>query len=196
MKTINTTLLIGLLVTALILPACTTPSWAEEAEKIAQVALPIVEGITSIVGAGPAVAKVETDVNALITLFETYQATPATGTLQQIQAGLSAANADIAQIMPGVGIKNSATQNKLAAVLQLVASEFSNMASLVPANGSEPAASSGPTQAGAGQRTPGSATATPPPLTAKEFKVQYNRLVKTRTGDAECDRVFAGKELK
>ena len=88
MKTINIAMLVGLLATALILPSCTTPPWAIEAEKIAQVALPIVEGLTSIVGGGPAVTQAENDIHLLIILFDKYQATPAAGTLQQIQAAL------------------------------------------------------------------------------------------------------------
>lgn len=185
MKTIKIVILAGLLATSLLLPACDAPSWAAEAEKIAEVALPIVEGITSIAGAGPTVTKVESDINLLITLFGQYQATPAAGTLQEIQAGLSTANADLTQIMPVAGVKNSATQNKLTAVLQLVASEFSNITSLIPAaGGTQPAAAGG------------GAPATKLPFTAKEFKAQYNRIVKTPTGDADCDRAFAGKELK
>src|ERR1019366_7487252 len=131
MKTINIAMLVGLLATALILPSCTTPPWAIEAEKIAQVALPIVEGLTSIVGGGPAVTQAENDIDLLIILFDKYQATPAAGTLQQIQAALSTANADIAQIMPAAEIKNSGTQDKVAAVLQLITSEFGDIAMLI-----------------------------------------------------------------
>ena len=183
MKT-RTLILAGLIAITSMLPSCAPPSWVGEAESIAKVALPIVQGITSIVGASPAVSQAVKDINLLITLFDKYQAAPAAGTLQQIQAGLNTANADIAQIMPAAGIKNSTTQSKVAAVLQLVTSEFSNIANLVPqAEGNR-------------QKTVGSMQAAKLPFTAKEFKAQYNRIVTARTGDAACDGAFAGKELK
>lgn len=179
-----------LLVSILFFPACTTPSWALEAEKIAEVALPIVEGIATIVGAGPAVSKAETDINLLISLFDQYQATPAAGTLQQIQAGLNTANADIAQIMPAAGIKDSSTQNKVAAVLQLLTSEFSNIATLIPANAapvaggansSQPTAHSNALPGMAGSiQGPAHTSAAPKatlPLSAKDFKKKYNAIV-------------------
>ncbi len=164
--------------------ACTPPSWAVEAENIAKVALPIVEGIATIVGAGPAVTQVANDINLLITLFDRYQSTPSAGALQQIQAGLATANADIQQILAATHIQNTATQNKVTAILQLVLSEFSSIASLVPE------------AVGSGQKAVGSKPAPELPFTASQFKAQYNRIVKAKTGDAECDRVFAGKELK
>ncbi|MDR3675799.1 MAG: hypothetical protein P4N24_09940 [Acidobacteriota bacterium] len=182
-----------LLALTMMLPSCAPPSWVAEAESIAKVALPIVQGITSIAGASPAVSQAVNDINLLITLFDKYQAAPAAGTLQQIQAGLNTANADIAQIMPAAGIKNTTTQSKVAAVLQLVTSEFSNIASLVPQ-----ASGLGVRDSGLGPkpetRIPNPALKLP--FTAKEFKAQYNRIVTARTGDAECDQAFSGKELK
>jgi hypothetical protein len=177
-------ILIILLALVLAVPACTAPSWVAEAENIAKVALPIVEGITSIVGAGPVVTQVVKDINLLITLFEQYQATPATTTLQQIQAGLTTVNADMQQILPAAHIQDAATQNKVTAIVQLVLSEFSNIASLVPE------------AAGSGQKAVGSKQAPELPFTAKEFKAQYNKIVRTKTGDPVCDRAFEGKELK
>ena len=165
---------------------CTTPSWVVEAERIAKVALTIVEGLASIVGvsAGSAVGQVVNDLNLVITLFDKYQATPSAGTLEQIQAGLNTVNADIGQILPAAHIKNSATQNKVAAILQLVTSEFSNVASLVP---SSSASLSLPA---------GRAAAPKLPFTAKDFKAQYNKIVTAKTGDPVCDKLFEGKELK
>lgn len=171
---------------------CTTPSWVVEAEKIAKVALPIVEGIGSIVGvsASSALGQVVNDLNLLITLFDKYQATPSADTLQQIQAGLNTVNADIGQILPAAHVKNAATQNKVAAILELVTSEFSNIASLIPS--SAPSLSLLPAQAG-----PAGRAATPKlPFTAKAFKAQYNKIVTAKTGDLTCDKLFAGKELK
>ena len=173
--------LLGMLTLSL---ACTPPSWAVEAENIAKVALPIVESIATIVGAGPAVTQVVNDVNLLITLFDRYQAAPSVGTLQQIQAGLATANGDIQQILAAAHIRDSATQNKVTAILQLVASEFSNIASLVPE------------AVGSRQKAVGSKQAPNLPFTAAQFKAQYNHIVKAKTGDAECDKAFAGKELK
>jgi hypothetical protein len=148
-----------------------------EAEKIAQVALPIVEGITTIVGVGPGIVQVETDINLLIALFEKYQATPDAGTLQQIQAGLNTANADIALIMPAAGIKSSATQDKVAAIVELVASEFSNIASLIPASSAPTPANSEPKAVGSRQKAASSKSALPS-LSAKDFKKKYNEIVK------------------
>jgi hypothetical protein len=164
--------------------ACTPPSWVAEAENIAKVSLPIVDGIASIVGAGPTVAQIVNDINLLITLFDKYQATPSTGTLQQIQAGLTTVNADIQQILTAMHIQDAATQNKVIAILQLVASEFSNIASLVPPS------------TGLGALALGQKSQANLPFTAKEFKAEYNKIVRAKTGDAQCDRVFAGKELK
>jgi hypothetical protein len=165
---------------------CTTPSWVTEAEKIAKVALPIVEGIASIVGvsATSALSQVVNDLNLLITLFDKYQATPSTDTLQQIQAGLNTVNADIGQILPAAHIEDAATQNKVAAILELVTSEFSNIASLIPSS------------AASRSLRPSRAAMPKLPFTAKDFKKQYNKIVKTKTGDPVCDKLFEGKELK
>ncbi len=165
---------------------CTTPSWVVEAERIAKVALPIVEGLASIVGvsAGSAVGQVVNDLNLVFTLFDTYQAAPSADTLQQIQAGLNTVNADIGQILPAAHVKNPATQNKVAAILQLVTSEFSNIASLIP---SSSASLSLPARRAARPKLP---------ITAKDFKAQYNKIVTAETGDLACDRLFEGKELK
>jgi hypothetical protein len=81
--------------------------------------------------------------------------------------------------------------------LQLVTSEFSNIASLMPATGA-------PTPVGSKQKAGGSkpiansrvGAKLAVPLSSKDFKRKYNEIVKTRTDDAECDRAFAGKELK
>jgi hypothetical protein len=183
-------ILISIVALGCALTACTSASWVAEAEGIAKVALPIVEGVTNIVGASPTVTLVENDINLLITLFGQYEATPAAGTLQQIQAALNTANGDIAQILPAAGIKNSSSQGKVAAILQLVTSEFSNIASLIP------------TASKAGAALPSEGASAHPsagvklPFTAKEFKAQYNKIVSAKTGDDECDRAFAGKELK
>lgn len=185
-------ILSSVLAAAITLAGCTPASWVTEAEGIAQVALPIVQGVATIVGAGPAVTQAVSDVNLLIKLFEQYQAAPATGTLQQIQAALNAANADIAQIEAAAGIKNAATQSKVAAILQLVTSEFSSIAGLIPTA----------TPAPAGQAATAKAVVLAPklngklPFTAKQFKEQYNKIVSTQTGDAQCDLAFAGKEIK
>ena len=180
-------LLLGILLGLVSLSSgCTTPSWVVEAERIAKVALPIVEGLASIVGvaAGSAVGQVVGDLNLVITLFDKYQATPSPNTLQQIQAALNTVNADIGQVLPAAHIKNSATQNKVAAILQLVTSEFSNIASLIPSSS-------------ASLSLPAKRAARPKlPITAKDFKAQYNKVVTARTGDAETDALFVGKELK
>jgi hypothetical protein len=166
--------------------SCATPSWVVEAERIAKVALPIVEGLASIVGvsASSALGQVVNDLNLLISLFDQYQATPSATTLQQIQAGLDTVNADIGQILPAAHIKNAATQNKVAAILQLVTSEFSNIASLIP---SSSASLSQPMRRAARPKLP---------FTAKQFKAQYNKIVTSSTGDPACDKLFAGKELR
>jgi len=168
--------------------ACTTPSWVAEAESIAKVALPIVEALASILGAGPVVTQVENDISLLIDLLEQYQATPSTGSLQQIQNGLNTVNSDLAQILPAAHITNAATQHKVTAIIQLVTSEFSTIAALVPSSAAQ-------------MSLAGKTSAKPPagprlPFTAKEFKTQYNRIVKTKTGDPACDAAFVDKELK
>jgi hypothetical protein len=195
MKTINIAALTTLLATALILPSCTTPPWAFEAEKIAEVALPIVQGLTTIVGGSPAVTQAENDINLLITLFDKYQATPAAGTLQQILTALSTANTDITQIMPAAGIKNSGTQDKVAAVLQLITSEFGNIATLIPSQGTPTTSSSSlkkadssGKEADSSQPTANSSvtTTTPVALSSKKFKAKYNEIVK---GDPEFKKL-------
>ena len=181
-------ILAGLLALATLVPSCTTPSWVSEAESIVKVALPIVEGLASVVGTGPVVTQVVNDINLIITLLDQYQATPAAGTLGQIQAALNTANADIGQILPAAHIQNAATQNKVEAILQLVTSEFSTIASLIPAP-AVGALAAGPKPAMA---NPGGEL----PFTAKQFKSQYNKIVLAKTGDAACDQAFQGKELK
>jgi hypothetical protein len=180
--------LAGLLAVASLFPCCTMPSWVSEAETIAKVALPIVEGIAGVVGAGPAVTQVVNDIELIISLLDQYQATPAAGTLAQIQAALNTVNADIAQILPAAHIQNAATQSKVEAILQLVSSEFSSIASLLPASAAGPSAT--------GAKPAIANPAGKLPFTAKQFKSQYNKIVLAKTGDAQCDQAFQGKELK
>ena len=179
-------ILITTLALALAVPACTLPSWVGEAESIAKVALPVVEGIASIVGGGPVVTQVVNDINLVISLLDRYQASPATGTLAEIQAGIAAVNADLQQILPAAHIQNPATQNKVAAIVELVASEFSDIASLAP----QVTGQALQPEMRIGKSAPKL------PFTAKEFKAQYNRIVRTKTGNAECDKLFEGKDLK
>lgn len=162
--------LTSILAVSLGLTSCTPPSWVTEAENIAKVALPIVEGIASIVGAGPAVTQVVNDINILINLFDKYQATPSAGALADIQNGLNAVNADLGQIMPAAHIEDSATQGKVAAIVQLVASEFSNITAVVAANNPSPKSAVKSPKSNAAQ-TPAAT------LDYKEFKKQYNTII-------------------
>jgi hypothetical protein len=173
-----------LLGAALAVPSCTPPSWVGEAESIAKVSLPIVEGVATIVGAGPAVTQVVNDINLLITLFESYQAEPAATTLQKIQAGLATVQADLNQIMPAAGIKDPATESKVTAILQLVSSEFQQIASLLPSPGTAPAA---PQTAQRKAQTSSGPSSTPAAgLSVKDFKKQYHDIVK---GDPRFPKV-------
>jgi hypothetical protein len=126
--------LTGVLAFVFTLPSCTPPSWVSEAESIVKVALPVVAGISSITGGGPAVTEVVNDLNILTTLFDKYQATPDAGVLADVQNGLNTVNSDLAQIMPAAHLQNSDTQNKVAAIVQLVAGEFSSITDVVAAN--------------------------------------------------------------
>jgi hypothetical protein len=197
---IKPAVLMGILAVALTLPSCTPPSWVVEAENIAKVALPIVAGLSSILGGSPVVSQVVNDINAVIALFDDYQKQPSATTLEKIQAGITAVNADLAQILPAARIQNAATQNKVTAILQLVSSEFSQIASLVPAESQSgvrsPKSEVGVPESGVGiPESGGKKQVARLPFSAKEFKGQYNKIVRSKTGDPGCDAAFAGKEL-
>jgi hypothetical protein len=184
---IKPAVLMGILAVALTLPSCIPPSWVVEAENIAKVALPIVAGLSNLLGGSPVVSQVVNDINAVISLFDDYQKQPTATTLEKIQAGITAVNADLAQILPAAHIQNAATQNKVTAILQLVSSEFSQIASLLPG----PNVSSLPRREAGGKKEVAKL-----PFSAKEFKGQYNKIVRSKTGDPVCDAAFEGKELK
>lgn len=181
--------LIALLTLASANWVCTPPSWVVQAEQITRITLPIFQTILTIVSpnAAPKVNQVTADIGVLLNLFDLYQSTPQAGTLTKIQAAINAINSDIQQIMAASHVSNPATQAKITAILQLVASEFNQIAALLPAPVIAARVSGAP---------PVVRKAGKLPFTASEFKAHYNRIVTSPTGDPECDAAFKGKELK
>lgn len=160
----------GLVAGVLAAGACTVPTWVNTVEADAEVAAPIAASLIGVIDPSlePVVTLVENGFNALIKTLDTFKAAPTTTNLQAVQSAFAAVNANVAQLESAAQIKNPATATTITAVVQLLAQAVTEIAALVPA-GAAPA-----TQSGLPNSTSGKAKH----WKAKDFKREYNKIVK------------------
>jgi hypothetical protein len=154
-----------LLASCLWLGACTPPAWFTTVEGIAKVAAPIAGTIVDVVDPAliPLVAAVEGAFTALVDTVDTYKASPTAGNLQAVEAAFNAVETNEAALSAAAQIKNPATDQKVAQVVELLNQAVTEIVGLVPA----------PAAAQLKLKAPGSAKG----LTSKDFKKQFNSIV-------------------
>lgn len=188
-------LISGAITIALITTGC-NPTWISEAQQIITTVVTIVGSITSILGLfGAAVSptvvsdidQVTTDVSSELTtvgpLITEYEATPSAGLLASIQNALMLAQSKLTALLSGVQITNPALQTKIGAVVTLAINTVKELIALIPA----PTASM--SELHAHYVSAKSFFGKSP---AKKLKQDYNTILRTPSGDASVDAVFAG----
>ena len=128
-----------------------TAAWTSEALNIIQLLVPSLTSLLSIlsafgVGVGittegfqaiqswsnQSVAALQT-VGALITQYNSAQATAQPGILTEIQTVLNTITQNLKTILPEIHITNQATQDKVIVIVNLIDSEMAALSNLVPA---------------------------------------------------------------
>jgi hypothetical protein len=183
--------------------ACST-AWIGEAEQIVAALTPGVANLVTLVAtlegedtsaadvqtAQSAGAQVEGDLQLLQSLITQYQKADVaaqSGLLNQIQAEVSAVEANLGGLMTGLHIKDKATQAKITAVVGVLLAEVQSVAAILPAS-----------VTGAPSATMVFAEArlrTKAPLTANAFVGSYNKIMTARTGEARLDRAAASLQI-
>jgi hypothetical protein len=188
------------------LAGCST-NWIGEAEQVVAAMIPATTNIIALVAAlqGKTVSATDLQtienagtqagadlqlIQALITAYQTADATAQPGILNEIQTAIGAVEANLQGLLPALHIKDAATQAKIAAVIGIVLSEVQSLAAIVPLVSGNGAAT--PTLAAKSAARVGQPKL---PLTASEFVSSYNATLTAKTGNAELDRVTAGLKI-
>jgi hypothetical protein len=152
----------GSLAITTLMVACHTPTWADTAESIVKVSLPIVQGLVVVVDthAAPLANQVVDDINVLLGLLDDYRKNPTDSPLDIIQAAINTVQVDLGKILPALHVSNPDTVAKITAIINLVSQEIKEVASLLP----QPSALATKKTASRG-------------LSADEFKAKYNAIV-------------------
>jgi hypothetical protein len=188
------------------LAGCST-NWIGEAEQVVAAMIPATTNIIALVAAlqGKTVSATDLQtienagtqagadlqlIQALITAYQTADATAQPGILNEIQTAIGAVEANLQGLLPALHIKDAATQAKITAVIGIVLSEVQSLAAIVPLVSGNGAAT--PTLAAKSAARVGRPKL---PLTASEFVSSYNATLTAKTGNAELDRVTAGLKI-
>jgi hypothetical protein len=171
----NKMMLGTMVASVLLLTACTVPAWVNTIEADAKVAAPIAASLIDVIdpSLAPVVTLVENGFNALVKTLDTYKASPTASNLQAVQAAFTAVNANVAQLESAAQIKNATTATTVTAVVQLLEQAVAEIAALVPA-----AATAGSSALNLQLKTPNSGSRIPKGWKAKDFKREFNRIVK------------------
>ena len=123
-----------LLASCLWLQACAIPSWVNNAEAIAEVAVPIAGSIVDIIdpALAPAVTITESAFSALVKTLDTYKAAPTATNLQAVQAAFDAVNANSSQLVAAAQVKNGTLGAQIIGVIGLIDQAVTQIAALVP----------------------------------------------------------------
>ena len=128
------TFLVIVLCLAIPLTACNTPSWVNTAVADLPIVLGIVTQILPLAGVSAATTdQVTKAVNLALSLYKQYKATPATTTLDQINAALAVSQADIQEIISALQIQDPNTRNMIVASLAIAIATVEAIASNLPA---------------------------------------------------------------
>jgi hypothetical protein len=141
------------------------------AESDAEVAAPIAASLIDVIDPplAPVVTLIEDGFNALVKTLDTYKASPTATNLQAVQSAFAAVNANVAQLESAAQIKNANTQNTVTAVVQLLSQAVTEISALVP-----PGTKLGKVEV----RIPNSGSRIPKGWKAKDFKREFNKIVK------------------
>jgi soluble cytochrome b562 len=171
----RTTILAGILALALGTTACTIPAWVNTVESDAEIAAPIAASLIDVIdpSLAPVVTLIETGFNALVKALDTYKASPTATNLQAVQSAFEAVNTNVAQLESAAQIKSSTSQATVTAVVQLLAQAVTEIAALVPA---APGAAS--QISNLKLQIPTSGSRIPKGWKAKDFKREFNKIVK------------------
>jgi hypothetical protein len=185
------------------LAGCST-TWVGEAEEVVAALIPATTNIVALVAAlqGKSVSAADLQtiqkagaqagadlqlVQALITAYQTADATAKPGILNQIQTAIATVQANLQAVLPALHIQDTATQSKITAIVGLVLSEVQSLAAILPLV--TPSASPAMMAEAAQQ------VKKQPPLTASEFVASYNATLTAKTGNAALDRATAGLQI-
>jgi hypothetical protein len=166
-----------LLASALWFQACAIPAWVNTVESDAEVAAPIAASLIDVVdpALAPVVTLVENGFTALVKTLDTYKASPTATNIQAVQSAFAAVNANVAQLESAAQIKSLSSQDKVAAIVQLLTQAVTEIAAAVPAAQTE-----GSQISNLKLEIP-RVQSQPKGWKAKDFKLQFNAIVK---GDA------------
>lgn len=202
---------IGLLRVALAVVLCLTitlvgcsTAWIGQAEEVVAALIPAATNIVALVAAlqGKSVSAADLQtiqsagtqagadlqlIQALITTYQTADATAKPGILNQMQTAIGAVQANLQGLLPALHIQDAATQTKIAAVIGLVLSEVQSLAAILPIVSSSASPAEKAKAVVAAKKKP--------PLTANEFVASYNATLTAKTGNAALDRATAGLEI-
>ncbi len=167
-----------LLASVLWLEACTIPAWVNNVASDGETAATIAESLTDVID--PALAPLVTLIGngfiALVNTVNTFKTSPTATNLQAVQAAFAAVNANVAQLESAAQIKSASSQDKVAAVVQLLTQAVTEIAALVPANTGLGIRGSGLGKDEA--RIPNSGSRIQKGWKAKEFRKQFYTIIK------------------
>jgi hypothetical protein len=148
--------------------ACAIPAWVNTVESDAKVAEPIAASLIDVIdpALAPLVTLVSSGFTALVNTLDIYKASPTATHLQAVESAFQAVNNNIAQLQSAAQIKNTATATTVTQVVGLLSQAVTEIAALVPPN-------SGLAVGAANART-----AVAKGWTAKDFKREFNDIVK------------------
>ncbi len=163
-------LLVAVLIGTLEVTACTAPPWVNTVEAEAKIAAPIAASLIDVIdpSLAPIVTLVETAFDALAKTLDDYKASPTATNLQAVQAAFNAVSANVAQLETAAQVKNTATRTTVTEVVQLLDQAVTEITALVPPSQS----------ANLKLQVPNTLAQTPKGWTAKDFKEQFNLIVK------------------
>jgi len=155
--------------------ACTVPAWVNTVESDAEIAAPIAASLIGVIdpALSPLVTQIDNGFSALAKTLDTYKALPTSTNLQAVEAAFEAVNANVAQLESAAQIKNAATQTTVTSVVDLLAQAVTEIGALVPA-----APGAAPQIASLQVQIPSSGSRVAKGWKAKDFKKQYNKIIK------------------
>ncbi len=185
------------------LTGCST-TWIGQAEEVVAALIPAATNVVALVAAlqGKSVSAADLQtiqnagtqagadlqlVQALITAYQTADATVKPGILNQIQTAIGAVQSNLQGLLPALHIQDTATQTKITAVVGIVLSEVHSLAAILPLVN--------PSASPAIMAKAAVVARTKPPLTANEFVASYNATLTAKTGNAALDKATAGLQI-
>jgi len=122
------------------------------------------------------------DLNLLQTLYNEYEASPSSATVQKIQNGIAEINQNLPALLQATHVSDAVLSTRITAAVNLILSTVNSFAALIPASGAMTA-----------KRVARRATTVPH---ASDLKKQWNQQVCGPSGKAVLDSAFAICELK